>query len=181
MLDTYSPPRFGDGLALPHFKREAVKDEEKSEAAGRPIYEDRDFVEFRHPGELKTKQVCEVTKSRLQQWRDDKEKQAYVAAYNRWKETQENTVEGTPLTEWPRMTRSRVMELREAGIVTVEQLASLGADVVDKFKLTKDQQAAQIFLKPENEAVRDLKKENRKLESEVEEMKAQLAQLTKGT
>lgn len=172
-------PRIGAGWAFPKFDRRAVRNEEKSEAEGRPVYDERDFVTLFHPGDGKTRPCYEVTPRRLRQWRDNGPRE-YVKLYENWKKTQDNTVEGTPLAEWPRMTRARVAELRDAGITTVEQVAELSGDIVDKFHLRREQQEAQRFLKPENQQLTELKKSERRLESEVENLKAQLAQMQKG-
>lgn len=155
-------------LGIPRFQVRAVKNDARSEKEGRACFDDVEFVEVFHPGDIKTRPCFPVT---------EHYKELFREAYDHWKKTQENRVPGTPLAMWPRMTASRVEELKSVGVTTVEQLAALSDDVVGKYNLTKDKAAAALYLKPENEAIRELRMDKEKQAAELEELKARLAQI----
>lgn len=92
------------------------KNEAKSKEAGRPIFEDVEYIEILTPGErdYPHRPVREGDKER------------FATQYERWKRTGEGeALEGTPLSEWPGITRSLVEELRFFNVRTVEQLAGM--------------------------------------------------------
>ncbi len=107
----------GDDALLVRFYRQPLQNVAKSEAEGRPIYEDVDMVEIRVPGNklmVVAEKATQAHKNRFpEHWR------RYVA-----RESQEE-VTGTLLEEWPGITRSQVEELRFFNIRTIEQLVSL--------------------------------------------------------
>ncbi|WP_395443572.1 hypothetical protein [Caulobacter sp. UC70_42] len=105
--------------ARPRFYSKPVKNNFRSESEGRPVFEDKEFVEILVPGDRKTV-VDTLVK--------DEHKRRWPREYAAFKAGQEVPVEGTPLEEWPQITRSQVEELKFAHIRTVEQLASLPDD-----------------------------------------------------
>ena len=98
------------------FGMHAVKNEEKSLEAGRPIFEDREFVNIMVPGDKQNVIHREVRP-------DDKER--FSRQYAAWKGGNGDQLVGTPLAEWPAVTRSQVEELAYHGVRTVEQLAAV--------------------------------------------------------
>lgn len=89
----------------------------KSAEAGRPIYEDRDYVGITNPGSRD--EVVRLVKDKAKQ-------DEYVSwAYKRWKATQEQHVEGTPLETVPFVGKAQVMELKAMNIHTLEHLAEM--------------------------------------------------------
>lgn len=100
------------------FRTEAVKMEHASQKAGRPIYEDREFVTILIPGMRGTSANELVNEEHKQRWPRE------YAAFRAGKEA---PVDGTPLSEWPHstMTKSRVQELAYFNVRTVEHLAVL--------------------------------------------------------
>lgn len=115
-----------------------VQDMDKSAAEGRPIFNDVVHAEIRVRGDRNNivhKPVDETIKRRFRDaWR----------AYEQGKELMQ---QGTPLAEWPVVTKSMVEELKYFGFYTVEQVAEARSDVVSKFPgLTSIQQRAKNFL-----------------------------------
>lgn len=91
--------------------------EETVEGAGRPVYDDVEFIEIRVPGD-KTLRVDRPVRAH--------DKKNYQDQYRAWKsgaKDQDST--GTPLSVWRGIPPSMVEELRHFGIRTVEHLANV--------------------------------------------------------
>ena len=103
---------------IPEFVVEAVKLEHRSQQEGRPIYEDREFVNIMIVGQ-RGATVHEPV--------NDEHKMRWPKEYAAFKAGRELPPEGTPLAEWPdsTMTKARVMELAFFNIRTVEDLAAV--------------------------------------------------------
>lgn len=108
---------------IPRFYMRPVEQAHKSAQAGRPIYEDVEFVEIIIPGNRGAVHDTMVREEHRQRW-----PQHYAA----FKAGQDAPQEGTPLEEWPAISRSQVEELRYFHIRTVEQLAGLGDDALSR-------------------------------------------------
>ena len=111
------------------------------EGAGRPLYKERVFIKIERPG-AKSNLVKEVP-MRL----DDEGKfvldrsglpqalpgdgsyptfpERFPRQWEQFLNKQEQTGDGTPLEQWPPLTKSQVLELKGAKIFSVEQLGSL--------------------------------------------------------
>ena len=140
------------------------ENEAKSAEEGRPIYEDKEYVEIRTPGN---------TTNIVQRPVTDMDKKRFAAAYREFKAGDTEQVIGTPLVEAPWITRSQVEELSYLRIRTVEQLANVGDDVCTRipglFKLK--QRAQQMEVNAEKQAPFI------KLQKEREDMQAQIDSL----
>lgn len=144
----------------------------KSEKEGRPIFEDRDWVRISPPGDSTTMIEREV--------RDD-DRDRFKRLYERYKSGQEMRPEGTAIESWPRITRAQAEELKYLKCFTVEQLAAMsdaqcqraGAGVMS---LRKE---AQAFLETARDTAMAQKfaAENERLKQEIEDLKAQFAEL----
>lgn len=89
----------------------------KSAEEGRPVYVDRDYVEIIWPGARDI--ICPRAEDRAK-------KDPYVKqAYEHWKKTREQPVEGTPLTEVPFLKPSQIKEMQAQNVMSLEQLAGL--------------------------------------------------------
>lgn len=98
------------------FYLEAVKDEEATIEAGRPIFFDREYIKIIPVGDKMTV-ICEpVTDEYRFRW-----PQKYAA----FKAQQHQPQEGTPLEQWPPLTKSQVLTFKGANVHTVEQLANV--------------------------------------------------------
>lgn len=172
-----------DYQIMPVFYSESVQMDFKSREAGRPIYEDQEFVKMIIPGTRGSVIVERV---------NDEHRARWGAEYAAFKAGRELPVDGTPLREWPvgAMTASRADELAYFHIRTVEQLAALGDDKLgnigmgarelrDRAKLwlsvAKNGSAPLERLQSENER---LSIENGRLTSALTAANAQVQQLT---
>lgn len=108
----------GDETLAVRFYETAVQNKAKSLEAGRPIFEDRVFIDIRQPGNTN------VSVNRPIRDGDKKRFPRHWAAFQNNKE-QTASVVGTPLSEWPGLTQSQRQELIHQNIHTVEQLANM--------------------------------------------------------
>jgi len=109
----------GDERLLVRFFLKPRENPAKSKEAGRPIFEDREYLSIMVPGNKDS--IIERPVSELDIRR-------FPRHYKAFQENREQTVEGTPLSSWPGITRAQVEELKFLNISTVEQLAGI-ADV----------------------------------------------------
>ena len=124
---------------IPSFYTEAVEQPFKSKQAGRPIFEDKEFVRIIIPGDKNSQPVYEVTDDHRERWPD---------AYAAFKRGLDAPLEGTPLKQWPPISASMARELAHFNIQTVEQLAAIGDNVVQSIGMgMRDmRRKAQLFL-----------------------------------
>lgn len=102
--------------ALVSFTNEPVHNKFKSAQEGRPIYEDRAHVTIQTPGD---------TKTQIFQPANEQHKQRFPKAWAAFERGEKEAVTGTPLEQWPQITRSHAKELAHVNVRTVEQFASL--------------------------------------------------------
>ena len=105
------------GLVV-RFEMYPVKDDKASLEAGRPIYNEVEFIDIRIPGD-RTLTVHRPVR--------EADKRRFAVAYRNWKARggDEGASSGTPLKEWPAVSRSQVEELAFFNVRTVEQLAAV--------------------------------------------------------
>lgn len=102
--------------AIPRFYSKPVEATFRSQQEGRPVFEDRDFVEILIPGDRRSQVHEPVT---------DEHKQRWPVEWKAFQDGREAPLQGTSLASWPPISRSRVEELAYFNIRTVEQLAAL--------------------------------------------------------
>lgn len=107
----------GDETLLVRFFSHPRQNKAKSEAEGRPIFEDTDYIEIMQPGNKD---------SIIKRPATDMDKNRFAEHYRKYQARQDDEhVEGTLIDEAPFVTRAQVEELRFLNIRTVEQLAGL--------------------------------------------------------
>ena len=111
--------------ARPRFYMDAVQDMAKSEREGRPIYEDKEMLEIRIPGDRLFTFITQVR---------EVDKQRFREQYAAFKRGEERATSGTPLEQWPNATlnKSRVAELKAQNILSVEELSNIPDSVLPK-------------------------------------------------
>lgn len=144
------------------------ENEAKSAEEGRPIFEDKEYVEIRTPGNTTNVVQRPVT---------DMDRKRFPAAYRAFKEGNAEQITGTPLVEAPWITRSQVEELSYVHIRTVEQLANVSDDVCTRmpglFKLKQRAQAMSEQAEKQAPFIR-LQEENAELRNTLETVQRQL-------
>ena len=107
----------------PRFFVDEVQDNVASEQAGRAIFKSEERVEIIMPGNAQTRFVARVTSEHTSRW---------PVEYKAFKDGIEISPDGTPLEEWPILKRSQVMELKYLGFKTVEQVAQMNDQVIQR-------------------------------------------------
>lgn len=171
-------------LAVRFYKR-PVQNDFKSQEAGRPIFDELDFVEIRVPGDTTLAVDTPV--------RDD-HKVRFPMHWAHYMNTQgaEGHASGTALDAWPRLSRGQVEELRALKFSTVEQIATASDSQLQRIGMIAGmspyafREAAQRFLKLAHDDATATEAETRakQLEAQLaeqakamEEMRAQMAEL----
>lgn len=156
-----------DEQLLVRFFLKEREDKAKSLAEGRPIFKETEYVEIRVAGRRDPLACRPAT---------HQDKQRFPRHYDAFQKRIELPEEGTPLSEWPQISRSQVEELSFMHVKTVEQLAEMSDTHVGQFRggytLKK---RAQDFL-----AVSDQTKliaEKEALQDRISELEGQVKQL----
>lgn len=118
------------------FYTEAEENPAMSREAGRPIFEDKEFVRIRIVGDPKSSLIAPAQSSA---GRDRETGQSFSYAekfpehYRYFKAQQDQqTAAGTPLTEMPWLTAAKRAELKALNILTVEGLAGLDGTMLQR-------------------------------------------------
>jgi hypothetical protein len=120
-----------DETVVAIFKTHAVRDENKTIKAGRPIFDDMEICELRYPG---SRSVSVFPATAFSHWHTDpfSGEQARVTyaerfsrQYQQFKSHSAQTKSGTPLDYVSFLTDARRAEMRAMNIYTVEQLAAI--------------------------------------------------------
>jgi hypothetical protein len=130
--------RVTDGV-IPVFFSKEREDTAASEEAGRPIYKSEPWIEIIVPGS-RDRVSCPV---RIEHQR------RFPEQWESYKRNEERVVaDGTPITEWQGIARTRALELRAIGFYTVEQLANAGENQLAKAgaDARRVQEQAQAFI-----------------------------------
>lgn len=163
----------GDAALWVEFFKRPIEIKWKSEKEGRPIYEDRDWVRIVAPGDQTSK---------IERIARDDDKLRFSRIYERYKAGQEMAPEGTPLEAWPAMSPAHIEELKHLKLFTVEQLAAasdaqcqrLGAGMM----ALKLKAGAYLETARDTATAQKYAAENAQLRQEMEDLKAQFAQLS---
>jgi|TARA_R110000851_G_scaffold22554_3_gene66669 hypothetical protein len=153
-------------LLVKFFLREK-EDKSASAEEGRPIFKELEYVEIRAPGKRDAMACRPAT---LQ------DKRRFPRHYGAFKDRVEMPTEGTPLAEWPQMSRSMAEELSFLKVKTVEQLVSMSDNDAGQIRggLALKQKAAE-FLKYSDKT--KLIAERQGLQDRLAEQDAQIAEL----
>lgn len=117
---TFQNVNLEDGKLYAVFFMDVTEDAAASAEQGRPIFKDTEFVRIVAPGD-KTNVVCRPARP------DDKAR--FAKQYAAFKRGDIEQVVGTPLKQWPAITRALAEEFKHLGVLTVEHLADLRDDV----------------------------------------------------
>jgi hypothetical protein len=175
-------PRDPDSALSVVFKYQALENEEKSKAAGRPVFEDVEVCEIRAPGSRDMKPFLAAEFSDWvagDPWTGTQpRKRTYAERFSRqyrqFKEQQTQTKTGTPLTHIPFLTEGQRATLRALNVYTAEQLAGVeGAELKNLGQGGRElKNKAEEFLAASKEAAPNLQ-----LAAELEALRAKMAVL----
>jgi len=173
----YAGAQNPDNRLAVQFYIKAVKNEFESQQQGRPIFQDMDFVKIFVPGDS-TSVIDTIA-------RDDHKRRFPIqwARFQNSKE-QETYEMGTPISEWPRVTKSQAEMLRALKFYTVESIASASDSQIQSIGMLAGtspynfRDMAQNFLKSAQGEVilNEVEQKATFAEQENEELRAQLAE-----
>lgn len=144
----------------------------QSEKEGRPVFEDRDFIEIRKPGS---------PHPLFEGAAREKDKTRFPAQWKAYKGKEGDGITGTRIEFWPQVSTIEVATLKYLNIFTVEQLAA--ADDISIQKIGMGGRAlhekAKVYLKLANDTgvPQKLAAENVKLKDEIAELKKEMREL----
>lgn len=95
----------------------------KTKEAGRPIYVTKTFIHKLTPGDRLLDIRRPIRPLDIQEFPDQ---------YERYQKKQKDQIEGTPLEEWPYLSKTRVAELHAINVFSVEHVAGLPDSVSHK-------------------------------------------------
>lgn len=116
MYDNSIPVENPKDIARPMFSMRPIQDETASKAEGRAIFKEAEWITILIPGDKTLTYEGPLENRHKQRWPD---------RYKAWKSGQDEPLNGTPLSEWTLLPRSRAEELQAMGIRTVEALTEL--------------------------------------------------------
>ncbi len=106
-----------------NFYDDDVLNEKKSKEEGRPIYIKKTFIHKITPGD----RLIDIKRPIREE-----DKEEWPSAWSRYEQKKPENIEGTPLTEWAYLSKTRVAELNAINVLTVEHIASLPDSVAHK-------------------------------------------------
>lgn len=130
--DQFDPNRFthagrneADKTLLVKFFMKPRQDKAESMAQGRPVFRDVEYIDIKIPGN-RNAGACRPA--------NDQDRARFPEHYKAFKDRVSQEInEGTPLTEWPLISRSQAEELAFFHVKTVEQLATMSDAQASKF------------------------------------------------
>jgi len=160
--------------ARPRFYMQAVENKAKSIEEGRPVFDEREMVEIRIPGDRLATHVNYVLDEHRQRWPD------HYAAFKRGEARAAN---GTPLEQWPLMTTGRVASLKASNILSVEELSKVPDNMLSSLGMgareLREQARAYLEAAAGGAAAARATAENAELREQMARMQAQMAALLK--
>jgi hypothetical protein len=170
-----SQPDFEDSVFV-EFYNDAVELVFESEKEGRPIFKDVPFVRILIPGDTNNiiERVANV---------DDRKK--YAKAWSRFQSNEIHGVQGTPIEQWPQITRAQIKEAKYFEVHNVEQMSSLSDTAIMRmgmgFSNLRDKAKAYLAVAAGTaEATKDAADKAR-LQAEIDDLKEQMKSMGRST
>jgi hypothetical protein len=171
-----------DARLAVQFYKKSVKQEDASNEAGRPIFKEFDFVRIMIPGDNLTE---------IDTYAQESHKQRFPRQWSHYQNqvSSHQDIVGTPLEQWPQVTRSQAEELRGLKFHTVESIADCSDQQLQRIGMVAGMSPhnfrlkAKAFLNLANDSaevaqreaeLQSLKEENAKIKAETD---AKLAQM----
>ena len=151
------------------FYYDGLQNSEKTEAAGRPIFDEVEFIEIRIPGEKNE------IRARPVRYRDRLE---FAAAYAAFKNGQAAPASGTPLDKLPFLTKAQVLEFQAVGLKTAENLRDMSDANAQRFmgiNTVRKRVADFLAAADGNAPLEQMRSELEKRDAEIEVLRQQVA------
>ena len=154
------------------FYSETVENKARSLAAGHACYDMVDYVSINVAGS-KDEVVEKMGAAQIAR---------FGPQYEAWKKTQEQPVDGTPITTVPFLNIAQIKEFQACNVMTLEQLANLSDTGVQKVGMGAHdaRKKAQAYMKAAGDSAfsQRLTDENLKLKADLAQQQQQIAQLS---
>lgn len=154
------------------FYSDAVELKAESEKQGRPIFKDLAHIRKMIPGDASTI-IERVAK--------DHDKNMFPREWEAFQRQQVNGVIGTPLEQWPQVTRAQVKEAKYFEVHTVEQLSELSDTSCQRMGMGffELRNKAKAYLEAAKSTAAETAQaaENQRLRDEIEALKAQVSEV----
>jgi hypothetical protein len=161
-----------DSAIFPKFFIKPVENHAESAKEGRPIFQDAEYVEIRIAGDKGTVICKKVTSEHKQRW---------PRQYEQFRAGIEQKMEGTPLSEWSKLSASKAAELKALNIHTVEALAEITDGNIHRLGMGGRDLVRQarkwLEVAKDEGKINQVIAENEKLHDEVEFLKQQIREL----
>lgn len=166
------------------FFADAVQNPAKSKEQGRPIFEDKEFVRIKFPGDRNRELVAPADQPSLRN-PEDNTWLTYIdrfpAHYDAFKKGQEFFGEGTPIDEAPFLTVAQRAELKANNIHTIEAMAGCPDNNLSKLGMQarswKSQSVAYLAKASGSAVETRMAAENAELREQMEAMRRQIAEM----
>lgn len=162
--------RGADGNQRVEFFDEPFLNEARTAQVGRPQYDSRLCIRIRTPGDLKNVVVRKAHAVDFDRWPRE---------YEAYKKAEKLSETGTPIEQWPLLSRQVVADLKHSGIYTLEELAGLtdeqcqGVGILG-LRTLRAKAKAHIELSETGKVPAQLIDENDRLKSQLAQMQAQM-------
>ena len=157
------------------FYTDAVHMGAESEAAGRPIYKDVPFVRIMVPGD---------NTNVIERKAKDEDKRRFPEAWAQYQRGESTGHSGTPLEQWPQITKAQVKEAKYLEVHTVEQLAALSDSQCQRLGMgyleLRTKAKAYLTAAADGAAVAQQAAEIERLRAEIADLKALMQQEKRG-
>jgi hypothetical protein len=124
-LFNLNQPDAGDARLYVFYYQGVLQNEHKTIAEGRPIFDDVECIRIIVPGDKNS--VIDRPATMADKRRFSKQYEMFKAG-----KSEDAQTDGTPLTEWPFLSRGQVEELKYLGIRTVEHIAECRDDIATR-------------------------------------------------
>ncbi len=158
------------------FYSDAVEIKAESEKEGRPIFKDMAHIQKIIPGD-QTNVIERVAK--------EHDMRMFPKQWEDYQRQNKEGVTGTPLEQWPQITRSQVKEAKYLEVHTVEQMAELSETSCQRLGMgfieLRNKAKAYLQAAQGTAAATAQEAENQRLRDEMEALKAQIAGMAENT
>lgn len=164
--------RKGDERLMIRFFKKAARDDEASQASGAMRFKEVECIQIMVPGDRDNIIIRPLGEG---------DKRRFGQQYADWQRTgQGESVNGTPLEMWGKLTLPQIEEFRYIGVRTLEQLAELRDDACMKLPgavQLKQKAADFLALQREEAPLRKVQEELQSRDTQIAELQEQVRQL----
>lgn len=167
---------YGDDRAVyAEFFKDAIIDNQKTAEQGRPIYRNVDMLRIMFPGD-NTKEVVRIVRIEAS-GNQPADPDRFPRQWAAFQAQQEQIQDGTPIEQWPPISKAQALELKAMKIHTVEQLAAVTDTNLKWMGARQLRDNAIAWLSEAESGAETIKLQNRisELQAQLEAMANQMA------